>query len=173
MLKENKDSRSWFAIYTRPRFERKVAQDLDEKGISSYVPTRTVERFWSDRRKLIQEPLFPSYVLVYANSKERYWSLQTDGAVRMVCFNGQPARIPDQQIEVIRRMLNHGYDPEPHEYLQVGDKVEVTAGPLLGVKGFVSEHRGRRRFVISIDVIRQSIAIEVEKGILRKSEDKK
>ncbi|NIR73133.1 UpxY family transcription antiterminator [candidate division KSB1 bacterium] len=163
-----KTERHWYALYTRPRFEKKVDEELKQKGLESLLPLRSVIRFWSDRKKKIAEPLFPSYVFVHANSKERYQSTQTDGVVRMVSFSGQPARIPEEQIQSIRRILEHGYDPEPHQYLNAGDEVEVTVGPLQGTKGYLLEQRGSSRLVISIDAIRQSVAIEVERGQIRK-----
>ncbi len=166
--KEHDTDRYWYALYTRPRFEKSVHTQLKEKGLESFLPLHYVIRFWSDRKKKIEEPLFPSYVFVHANLKERYQSLQTRGVVRMVCFNGQPTRIPEAQIQSIYRILEHGYDPEPYQYLCYGDAVEVVAGPLRGLRGFYKEDRGANRLIISVDAIQQSIAIEVERGVIRR-----
>ena len=68
----NEDRRYWYAIYTRSRFEKKIAADLTSKGLESFLPLHEVIRFWSDRKKKVEMPLFPSYVFVHANTKERY-----------------------------------------------------------------------------------------------------
>ncbi|RMD91338.1 MAG: UpxY family transcription antiterminator [Calditrichaeota bacterium] len=167
-ISDPKLQRYWYAIYTRPNFEKRVDHELKMKGLESFLPTRQVIHFWSDRKKKIEEPLFRSYVFIHANAQERYLSLQTRGVVRMVCFNGQPARIPDEQIQSIYRILEHGYDPEPYQYLNFGDEVEIVAGPLRGLRGFYIEERNQGRLVISINAIRQSIAVEVERGQVRK-----
>jgi len=160
--------RHWFAIYTRPKFEKKIDSELKKKGISSYLPLHTVCKVWSDRIKKIQEPLFPSYVFVYGNSVERYRALQTTGAVRMVSFNGQPVRIPSEQIDGIKKVLEHGYNPEPFQYFAVGDEVEVLYGPLKGLRGLFVEDRGKGRLAISIHGIQQSFAIEVERNKVKR-----
>lgn len=165
---DSKSERYWYALYTRPRFEKRVDAELKQKGLESFLPLHSVIRFWSDRKKRIEEPLFPSYVFVHANLKERYFSLQTRGVVRMVSFNGGPTRIPEEQIQSIYRILTHGYDPEPYQYLNYGDEVEVVTGPVRGIRGIFLEERGRNRLVISVDAIQQSVAIEVERGQVRR-----
>ncbi|MFQ5771019.1 MAG: UpxY family transcription antiterminator [bacterium] len=164
----NKTERFWYALYTRPRFEKIVDGSLKQKGLESFLPLYAVTRYWSDRKKVIAEPLFPSYIFVHANAKERYFSLQTRGVVRMVSFNGQPTSIPDEQIERIHQILNCGYNPEPHQFLNFGDEVEIVTGALQGLHGFYIEKRGKCRIVISVHAIQQSIAIEVERGQVRR-----
>lgn len=159
--------KSWYALYTRPRFEKRVDAELKKKDLESYLPLRSVIKYWSDRKKRIEEPLFPSYVFVHADKRERYLSLQSRGVVRMVSFSGQPACIPADQIEAVARILEYGYDPEPYQYLNFGDEVDITAGPLQGLRGFYIEDRGQSKLVISVSAIRQSIAVEVERGQVR------
>lgn len=163
-------ARSWYALYTRPKFEKKVASILTEKNIDSFLPTRSVVRYWSDRKKIIEEPLFPSYVFVFADLSERYHSLQSTGVIRMVQFNGKPVRIPSVEIENIRRTLDNGYQLEPHDhYLNVGDEVEIVAGPLCGMRGYFLENRGKKKLVISVHAIQQSLVIELNPGQIKKS----
>lgn len=166
LITSTKNDRSWYALYTRPRFEKKVDAELKVKGIESFLPLHSVIRFWSDRKKMLETPLFPSYIFVYVNLKERYLSLRTQGVIRMVSFNGKPARIPDDQIEAVRRILQTGYDPQLCPYFSKGDKVEIISGPLKGLTGIILEFRGKNRFIISIDNIRQSIAIELNSSSL-------
>ena len=160
----------WYALYTRPRFEKRVDAELKEKGIETYLPLRRVLRQWSDRKKWVEEPLFRSYVFVHISPKERIRSLRVNGVVRMVSFGGKPSVIPDDQIEAIRRFLREGVQMEPTNYLVQGDLVEITQGPLMGIRGRLVEIRSERRFVISIDAIRQSIAVEIDPSLLRKVE---
>jgi|SRR3990172_13310508 len=167
---KDKTVRFWYAIYTKPRFEKKVDSELAKKGLHSYLPLQTVNRVWSDRIKKVQEPLFPSYVFVYADSSERYSAIQTYGALKMVCFNGAPVRIPSEQIESVKRMLMYGYHPEPCQYFNFGDAVEVLYGPLGGLRGYFVERRGKDRFIISIHAIQQSLAIEIERNNVKKAE---
>lgn len=164
------DERSWYALYTRPKFEKKVVSILTEKSIDSFLPTRSVVRYWSDRKKTIEEPLFPSYVFVFADLSERYHSLQSTGVIRMVQFNGNPARIPSAQIDNIRRALDYGYQLEPHErYLNAGEEVDIVAGPLCGMRGCFLENRGNKKLVISVHAIQQSWVIELNPGQIKKS----
>lgn len=168
ITKQDKELRNWYALYTRPRFEKAVDSELHEKGIESFLPLQSVIRYWSDRKKKVEVPLFPSYVFVHANLSERYRSLQTRGVVKMICFNGQPARIPDGEIQRFHRILNSGLEAQPHSYLKNGDEVEVSSGPLMGLKGFYIEDRSKGRIVISVHTIQQSISLELDRCQVRR-----
>lgn len=157
----------WYALYTRPRFEKKVDKELKELRIETFLPLKAVVKFWSDRRKVIKEPLFPSYLFVCVNLRERLMAFQPRGVVRMVSWNGEPTRIPEEQINAVRRILESGYTPEVHPYLTEGDIVEIVTGPLVGLKGFIIEHRGNNQFIISIDGICQSIAVNINSSKLK------
>ena len=159
---------NWYALYTRPRFEKKVEVQLDEKEIETYLPLQTVIRQWSDRKKKIKEPLFRGYVFVHVSPRDRISSLRVDGVVRMVRFGGKPSVIPDDQIDSIRRLMEGGASVGPCDYLQYGDAVEVTQGTFAGIKGKLIEKRNKRRFVITIDAIRQSLSVEIDPDLLRK-----
>jgi len=159
---------NWYALYTRPRFEKKVETQLSERTIEVYLPVQTVVRQWSDRRKKVKEPLFRGYIFVHVSSEDRKKSMKVDGVVKMVGFGGKPSIIPDGQIESIKRLLEGGVSLELHDYLQTGDLVEVTQGPFIGTKGRLIEKRNQRRFIINIDAIRQSIAVEIDPVLLKK-----
>lgn len=165
---QKKLKRHWYAIYTRPKFEKKVDSELKIKGLSTYLPLHTVHRIWSDRIKKIEAPLFPSYIFVCANASERFRALQTAGVVRVVSFNGKPVQIPSEQIDKIKKVLDHGFNPEPYEYFSFGDEVEVLYGPLMGLRGLFVEERGKERLAISIHAIQQSFAIEIERTNIKK-----
>lgn len=166
-MKEVDYNRYWYALYTRPRFEKKVDLQLKELKIESYLPIRTVTKYWSDRKKRIDEPLFPSYIFVFATLKEQYRAFQPHGVVKYVSFNGKVIRIPNEQIEAVRRMLESGYTPLVHDNFVKGDAVEIISGPLMGLRGFVSEHRGNSHFSVFISGIRQSVAVIIDAGRLK------
>ncbi|MDZ7374416.1 MAG: UpxY family transcription antiterminator [candidate division KSB1 bacterium] len=157
----------WYALYTRSRHEKKVELQLLQKGIECYLPLRYTWRQWSDRRKLIQEPLFRCYVFVYGDERQRLAALQTYGAVRFVSFNGRPAVVREEEIENIRRILRERPEAEACEPWVVGEVVEIVRGPLAGIRGTLLEIRGSRRLVVSIDSIRQGVRFEVDGSDVR------
>jgi transcription antitermination factor NusG len=161
---------NWYALYTRPRHEKKVFDLLTEKGVETFLPTVERVRQWKDRRKRVQIPLFTSYVFVKIDLKDRYTSLQTHGVVRLVSFSGQPAAIPDWQIEQLQRVIEHPDTLELENYLREGDWVEVVDGPFRGVKGRLKEMRGQTRLVINIDGIYQSASFVVDRSLVEKTE---
>lgn len=161
---------SWYALYTRPRHEKKVHDQLREKSIESFLPLQKEKRNWKDRRKVVEMPLFNGYVFINIHLKNRFDALQTHGVVRLVAFGGEPACIPDWQIEQLQRVLAGSDSLQPEEYLKVGDYVEITDGPLKGIRGYFRENRGESRVAILIDGIYQSTSFIVDRDLLQKSE---
>jgi len=161
---------TWYALYTRPRHEKRVYDELVGKGIVAFLPVVKRLRQWKDRRKWVEMPLFSSYVFVNIELKNRYDALETRGVVRMVSFGGVPAAIPDWQIEQLQRVIKHPESLQPEKYLKEGDYVEVVEGPFKGIKGYLREIRGRYRIAILIDGIYQSASFEIDRRWVRKIE---
>lgn len=159
--------RHWYALYTRPRFEKKVNKELTDLQIETFLPLKTVTKFWSDRKKRVEEPVFPSYVFIHANSRERHDAFQPQGVVRIVSFSGEPARIPDHQIEAVRRILAAGFDPVVSHRFSPGDPVEIIAGPLIGLRGYVRTYRGNNHFAVQVDGIRMAVLVHIEAAYLK------
>jgi transcription antitermination factor NusG len=113
----------WYALYTKPRHEKKVNDQLEGKGIISFLPMVEQLRQWKDRRKKVWIPLFNSYVFVKIDLKDRYNALQTHGVVRLVSFGGEPAAIPDWQIEQLQQVIEKPDSLILEEYLREGDWV--------------------------------------------------
>ncbi|MBN2028712.1 UpxY family transcription antiterminator [bacterium] len=152
----------WYALYTRSRYEKKVNDQLKDKGIESYLPLRNVLRKWSDRKKWIEEPLFRCYVFVHVDPVTRFQALQTYGCVRYVTFNSKPAIVRDEEIENIRRILRESPDVEPCTGLSRGDIVEIVCGPLSGLRGRLEAIHNQRRLIVSIESIHQALRLNVD-----------
>ena len=131
-------TRKWLAVYTRPRWEKKVNKLLQEKGTESYCPLNKVRRKWSDRVKLVEEPLFKSYVFVKITDEDRTAVRMTPGVINFVYWEGKPAVIKEKEIATIRRLLDEYEHVELQPLnLKVDERVKVTTGPLMDQEGKV------------------------------------
>jgi transcription antitermination factor NusG len=159
----------WYALYTRSRFEKKMLKELTERRIEVFLPMREILSRWKDRKKRIWIPLFPGYLFVnHVNTPEnRYRILNIPGAVRFVGFEGHADPIPEAQIQYIRRFLESSMTIDPYPYMQVGTRVEVIVGPLKGIQGILVEKRGKFRFVLQVDLIRQAVSVEIDASDVR------
>ncbi|MFQ5674893.1 MAG: UpxY family transcription antiterminator [bacterium] len=160
-------TQNWYALYTRSRFEKIVAEELEDRGVAHFLPLVPKLRHWKDRKKMVKMPIFPGYVFVRIDLAERIKVLRARGAVRLVGFNGKPSPIPEEQIESVRRLLRYPDRVEVAPYFVAGDPVEITAGPLSGLSGRIIENRGKTRFLVGIDIIQQAISIEVDAAWLK------
>lgn len=135
-------SQKWLAVYTRPRWEKKVNQLLKEKGFESYCPLNKVRRKWSDRVKIVEEPLFKSYVFVKVNDENRTAVRMTAGAVNFVYWQGKPAVIREKEITAIKKFLDEYENVEamPAD-LKVNQRVRITTGTLMDQEGKVLDLR--------------------------------
>ncbi len=137
-------SAKWFAVYTRPRWEKKVHSLLTAKGIESYCPLNKVRRKWSDRMKTVEEPLFKSYVFVKVTEEGRTPVRMTDGVVNFVYWNSKPAVIKEKEIQTIKKFLDEYSDVSVVKMeLKPNERVLVTAGPLMDKEGKVLEVKNK------------------------------
>jgi transcription termination/antitermination protein NusG len=159
----------WYALYTRSRFEKKMLSELTGRDIEVFLPMREILSRWKDRKKKIWVPLFPGYIFVnHVDTPEnRFRILNIPGAVRFITLEGHAAPIPEAQIQYVRRFLESSIAVDPYPYLQVGTRVEVIAGPLKGIHGILVEKRGKFRFVIQVDLIRQAVSVEIDASDVR------
>jgi len=159
----------WYALYTRSRFEKKLLHELVSRQIEVFLPMCEVLRRWKDRKKKIWIPLFPGYIFVnhIATPENRHRVLNIPGAVHFVDACGHPNPVPEEQIADIRRFLESSLSIDPYPYIHIGTQVEVIAGPLTGIRGVLLEKRGRFRFVLQVDMIRQAISVEIDASDVR------
>lgn len=153
----------WYAVRTRPRHEKKVASELEERGIKIYLPLLTEVRRWSDRRKIIEVPLFSCYAFVYSvlDLQLRLAVYGVSGALGFVGPNNLGIAIPDAQIENIRTLMASNVTLTPYPFLKVGQRVRIRGGALNGVEGILVT-KNERRLVLSVDSIHISLAINLE-----------
>lgn len=156
----------WYALYTAPRHEKQIADQINRQGIACFLPLYRSIRRWKDRRKELALVLFPGYVFVRMALQNRVRVLQLPGAVHLVTFNGRPAALPEEEIENLRSRLANSGNIEPHPYLTAGRHVRVRSGPLQGLEGIIVRTKDRCRIVLSIHLIMRSVAVEVDDGDL-------
>jgi transcription antitermination factor NusG len=152
----------WYSVYTCAQHEKRVAQQLDARGVAHYLPLFETTRRWKDRRKLVQLPLFAGYVFVQIALENRLEVLRLPGVVRLVGFNGSPAPLADEEVEGLRRALASGTRAEPHRYLTVGRRVRITSGPLAGREGILKRWKGVVQVVLSVELLKRSIIVHTD-----------
>ncbi|UWY28643.1 UpxY family transcription antiterminator [Flavobacterium sp. TR2] len=131
---------NWYVVYTKPKWEKKVADKLDQLGIECYCPLITQVKQWSDRKKKIETPLFSSYVFVQLEDSERNLVFQAAGAIRYLFWLGKPAIVKDQEIEAIKTGLKSTNISEVSvSALQVGDKIKLESGAFINQNAIVQE----------------------------------
>lgn len=162
-----KEKLQWYAAYTNSRAEKKVLQELQKQGIEAYLPLQKKLRQWSDRRKWVEEPLIRCYIFVRIDIGNYYQVLNTNGIVRYISFEGKAVPIPENQIDVLRKLVANEADVEvTTENFTPGDKVKVVSGPMHGLEGELVDFRGNRRVMIRIEHIGQQLLVSIPAGFL-------
>lgn len=156
----------WYAVYTCANHEKRVAEQFASRTVEHFLPLYESVRRWQDRKVRLQVPLFPGYLFVRMETRDRLRVLQIPGVVRMVGFHGSPTPMPEEDIDSIRAFLDRGWRAEPHPYLQAGRRARVVRGPLAGIAGIVLRRKNRTRLVISVDLIQRAMAIEMDESDL-------
>ena len=156
------DGSDWWALYTRHQHEKAVAEMLSAKDFEVFLPLYDSMRRWKDRKKLITLPLFPCYVFVRGGLHRRLQVVTTPG-VHTILFRGeQVAIIPESEIQAIRMAVEGDFRVEPHPFLKCGERVRVTRGSLEGVEGILVRKKNLYRLVLSVDMMAQSVAVEID-----------
>lgn len=157
----------WFALRVRSNYERVAAMHLRDRCIEEFLPSYKAERQWSDRKKQIDQYLFPGYVFCRLNPDDRMPALTIPGVVGLVGFGKGPLAIPDNEIENVRRMVGSGLLVGPWPFLAVGQTVVIERGPLTGVEGMLMEVKKAYRLVVSVHLLQRSVSVEVDRSWLR------
>ena len=166
---KEKAEEKWYAIYTRPRAEKLVYQRLVEAGVETFLPLQKTYRKWSDRKKLIEKPLLSSYLFVKVLVKNFPVVYKINGIVRFISFEGQPASIPQRQIDNLRLLIDSDAEIEiTSEKFDKGDNVEVVSGALIGLTGELIKIGSHNRVVVRIDRLDQNLVLKIPRTFLRK-----
>ncbi len=156
-------TKKWYAIYCRPRWEKKVDKLLSDKGIESYCPLNKIRRKWSDRIKLVEEPLFKSYIFVQVDETAHTEVRRVSGVINFVYWNGKPAIVKDKEILAIKAFLDEHENVivTPLE-VTVGQKVKITAGPLMDKEAEVLDV-SRKTVKVAINSLGYQLVAYVDK----------
>jgi transcription antitermination factor NusG len=157
----------WYPIYTRSRFEKKTQLELEKKQITTYLPLKKVLKQWSDRKKIVEEPLLKSYLFIYISIKEYNEVLLTPGFSRFIYFSGKIASIPEKQIQDLRLLLANSTDLELIEYnISPGEKVLIKAGPFKGITAELVSLKSKKSLILRLDQLGCSINIHTSMAFI-------
>jgi transcription antitermination factor NusG len=156
----------WFALQVRARQEASVGEQLKGQGYERFLPFYKLRKRWSDRIKEIEAPLFPGYLFCRFNPHNRLPILKTPGVIQIVGFNNTPAAVDEVEILSIQRLVSSGVQHQPCPFLAVGDRVRISAGPLVGLEGLLTDIKGSRRLVLSVSLLQRSVAVEIDSAFI-------
>src|SRR5271156_7234358 len=148
----------WFALQVRTRNEASVAEQLNRLGYQRFLPLYRLRKRWSDRIKEVDAPLFPGYLFCRLNPQDRLPVLKTPGVIQIVGFSNIPAPVDEVEIRSIQRLVSSGVQHQPFPFLSVGDRVRISAGPLIGLEGILTDLKGSHRLVLSVSLLQRSAA---------------
>ncbi len=160
-------SNRWFALRVKPRFEKTVATIARNKGYQEFLPLYQCRRRWSDRFKSVELPLFPGYVFCQLNPQFRLPLLMIPGALHFIGIGRIPAPIEDEEIAALQATMRCGLWAEPWPFLNVGQRVRLEEGPLAGLEGLLIEVRKKQRLIVSVTLLKRSVAVEIERDWVR------
>ncbi len=164
MSRNISNQKYWFALYTKPRSEFKAQEQLNKNNVDNYLPTISVIKQWSDRKKKVVEPLIRGYIFIYANEEQRLISVEQPSIVRCLFEFGHPARIPDWQIENVKKLLIKDSDLIVYKGIVKGTKVKIKNGPFADVIGIVTSNVGGNSVSVSIDLLNRSVITRLPQG---------
>ncbi len=158
----------WYAVETQSRQEMTVELLLANKGFEVFLPLHKVRRQWSDRIKEVDCALFPGYLFSRLNDGQRTLPVLTTPFVRgIVGAGGRPLQVPDEEIETVRAIVKSGLPATPWPFLKVGQRVQVTHGPLEGLEGLLWGFKKRHLLVVSVEILHRGVAVEIDSAWVR------
>lgn len=152
----------WFALRTRSRHEKRVAAQLEARGVQVFLPLIARRSHWKDRTVQVQWPLFPGYCFARFRWQDRLPVLSARGIVEVLGTHNLGLPVPDTEIEAVQRLVSSTLPVDPHPYLESGMAVEVRRGPLQGICGVLIRKTGGTRLVIAVSLIQQGASVEID-----------
>jgi transcription antitermination factor NusG len=161
------ESQRWFALQVRTRWERSTALQLSGKGYQTLLPTYKTRRRWSGRLREVDAPLFPGYVFCQFDVEKRLPILVTPGMIAIVGRGKVPVPVDDGEIASIHAVVSSGLSAEPWPYLELGQKIRIETDALQGLEGILINFKGNHRIVVSVSLLRRSVALEIDRSCVR------
>ncbi len=163
-VKQSQQPIGWNVIYTYPNSEKKIHSELIRLNIEAYLPTQKVVRQWHDRKKKIEVPLFPNYLFIKTQRESMWRVMSVNGVVRFLIQDGQPAFVSENEIGLIKKLVDKYGDyieVSTDLHIAAGEKVIIKHGPLAGIEGTLSSQRGSKVFIIELTAINKKIIVNV------------
>src|ERR1700756_3167089 len=157
----------WFALQVRTRWESSTAVLLSGKGYETLLPTYQTKKHWNGRVKQMNAPLFPGYVFCQFDALKRLPILVTPGVISVVGRGRVPFPVNDREIAAIQTIVTSGFQAEPWPYLEVGQKIRIEGDSLSGLEGILIQFKGNNRIVVSVSLLRRSVALEIDIDCVR------
>ena len=157
---------AWYALHTHYQHEKYIARALGAKGFEIFLPLYATVHRWKDRNKRLSLPLFPCYVFLKTYPDRWQPILATPGVHQVVGFGGRPSVIPSSEIEAVQRMVEGPFKAEPHPFLECGDRVRLTAGPLQGLEGLLLRKKSLWKLVVSVEMLQRSVSVEIDSSMV-------
>ena len=157
----------WFALQVRTRWEHSTAVLLSGKGYQTLLPTYQTKKRWNGRVKQMSAPLFPGYVFCEFDALKRLPILITPGVISVVGRGRVPLPVNDGEIAAIQTIVASGFQAEPWPYLEVGQKIRIEGDSLNGLEGILIQFKGNNRIVVSVSLLRRSVALEIDRDCVR------
>ena len=152
----------WYAVQVKGRQEIQASQILRFKGYETLVPVYKTRKKWSDRSKIVEMPLFPSYIFCRFDPEIQGKIISTPGVTGIVGFGKGPVPVRSDEIASLKILVESGSECRPHAFFQAGEEVDVVSGPLTGIRGVVVSNGRKTRIVISVQLIQGSVVVEVD-----------
>ena len=170
VLKENQE-KSWYALYTKSRAEKKALEELTKVGIEAYLPLKKVLRQWSDRKKWVEMPIISSYIFIKIAPADYQRVFDVRGIVAYVSYKGKACVIPESDILAMRRTIENQMEFSVEtNTIKKGQLITVTSGPLEGIKGEVIDVQGTKKIILSICNIGYTLVVNLDDATFKKDE---
>jgi transcription termination/antitermination protein NusG len=158
------DIENWYAVQTRARHEKAVVHRLRERGVTTFYPAVTEVHRWTDRKKIVEVPLFSCYLFVNLMpcNEDRQKVLRVDGVLDLVGTDRMGTPIPNEQIEAVRALVDKMVPYACHPYLKAGQRVRIRSGALDGIEGILLSRKGDQKLIISVDAMQRSLAVQID-----------
>lgn len=161
------DSHSWFALQVRTRWENSTAVLLEGKGYETFLPAYKTKKRWSGGLKEVSAPLFPGYVFCRFEAQKRLPVLITPGVIAVVGRGKTPLPVDETEISSIRKVVESGFRAEPWPFLELGQRIRIESDTLQGLEGILINFKGHQRIVVSVTLLRRSVALEIDRSSVR------